>query len=68
MYGISKNKRKITPQKAVKILEEQGTEISLEQAELVLDFMYNFSKLAINQLLQINSEGNNQPIRHPGPG
>lgn len=68
MYGIPRNKRKITPKIAVQSLAEQGIIISLEEAEMVLEIMYDFAKLALNQLLRIHAEGQDQPIHHPGPG
>lgn len=68
MYGIPKNKRKISPHKAIEILEKQGIKITLEEAEIVLDLMYNFAKLALNQQLQFRTEGQDQLILHPGPG
>lgn len=42
-------KRSIKPQKAVKILKEHGQDITYEQAELILDFMYKFGQIAIDQ-------------------
>jgi len=57
MYGIPKHKRKITPQKLIKIFQEYDEQISLEEASLVLDLMYDFAKLALNQHLQKLSEG-----------
>lgn len=47
---ISQNKkRSITPQKAKEILEEYGTTVTFEEAKLILDFMYKFSILSVNQ-------------------
>lgn len=43
-------KRTVTPEKAVKILQEYGTTITVEEAELILDFLYNLAKLALNQV------------------
>ncbi len=37
---INKEKRKITPAIAIRILEKQGVEISSENAQKVVDFMY----------------------------
>ncbi len=44
-------KRSVTPEKAVEILREHGTIVTIEEAKIILDFMYNFSKLAINQIV-----------------
>jgi hypothetical protein len=46
-----KGKRKITPQQAVAILGKHGTIVSIEEAKLILDFMYKFSILAIYQIV-----------------
>ena len=47
-----KHKRKITPQKAQQILAEHGTQVSVEQAKIILDFMEKFAILAVNQCLR----------------
>jgi hypothetical protein len=39
----------VTAEKAVKILKEHGTIVSLEEAQLILDFMYKMAKLGVNQ-------------------
>ncbi|MFA6277994.1 MAG: hypothetical protein WC622_14675 [Pedobacter sp.] len=41
-------KRTLTPEKAVEILAEHGTKVTLEEAEIMLDFIYEFAKLAIS--------------------
>ncbi len=68
MFGIPKDKRKISPNAAVNTIEKYGGRITLEEAELVLDIMYNFANLALNQQLQQHSEGQDQLFPHPGPG
>ena len=52
MYGIPKNKRKITAKIARQIILTDDMKISIEDAELILDMMYDFAKLALNQQLQ----------------
>ena len=47
-----KHKRKITPQKAQEILAQHGTQVSVEQAKIILDFMEKFAILAVNQCLR----------------
>ena len=42
-------KRNISPQQAVKILEQNGLKISEKDAEKVLDLMYFLAKLIVNQ-------------------
>ncbi len=45
-------KRNITPQKAVEILKKHGIIVTLEEAKMMLDLMYRFAKLAVNQGLK----------------
>jgi len=52
-------KRAVTPEKAVEILQEHGTIVSIEEAKIILDFMYKFGKLAVDQqvnLLEIKNK------------
>lgn len=46
------DKRSITPQKAVEILRKHGTIVTVEDAKLILDFMYKFTILAISQIVK----------------
>lgn len=45
-------KRSITPQKAIEILREHGTIVTIEEAKLILDFMYKFAILSVNQIVK----------------
>jgi len=45
-------KRSVTPERAVEILRKHGTIVTLEEAKLILDFAYNFSILAVNQVIR----------------
>lgn len=47
-------KRSITPQKAVEILRENGTIVTIEEAKLILEFMYKFAILAVDQIVKSN--------------
>jgi hypothetical protein len=54
-----KEKRSVTPEKAIEILKKHGTIVTLEEVKLILDFMYKFGKLAIDQqfnLLEIKNK------------
>ena len=52
-----KEKRSVTPEKAVEILKKNGTNITIEEAKLILDFIYKFAILAVNQIVKyIKSE------------
>ena len=46
--GLSE-KRNVTPQQALKILEQNGVKISEKEAENVLELMYFLAKLIVNQ-------------------
>jgi len=46
--GLSE-KRNITPQQAVKILEQSGVKVTEKDAEIILDFLYFLGKLTVNQ-------------------
>lgn len=48
MEIIYSQKRNVTPAKAVEILAKYGTKVTLEEAQIILDFMYKFGRLAIN--------------------
>ena len=43
---------KMTPQRARKILREYGTNLTLEQAEEVIEFMQMLAKIAVAQYLR----------------
>jgi hypothetical protein len=47
MQIIYSTKRNVTPAKAVEILAKYGTRVTLEEAQIILNFMYKFGKLAI---------------------
>lgn len=39
----------VKPEEVIEILERHNVHISLEQAMLILDFMFKFAKLALTQ-------------------
>lgn len=60
----TKSKQNITPEKAIEILAKHGTIVTKEEAKLILEFMYKFSILAINQVVRnskLNNHGNKKP-------
>ncbi len=59
--GLSE-KRNVTPQQAVKILEQNGLKISEKEAEEILDFLYFLGKLSVDQY--INSVNNANNLKH----
>jgi hypothetical protein len=46
--GLSE-KRNVTPQQAVKILDQNGLKKNEKEAEEILDFLYFLAKLTVNQ-------------------
>jgi len=52
MIKISFEKRNLTPEKAVRILKRYGRKITLAEARIMLDFMYNFAILSLNQVIK----------------
>jgi hypothetical protein len=51
--------RSITPEKAKKILLENGVEVNEKEAEEILDFLYILAKLTVNQY--VNNDGAKGP-------
>lgn len=47
------SKKKVTPERAQQILQLHGTAVTLSEAQIILDFMYKFSKLSIDNQLKI---------------
>ena len=45
-------KRTITPEKAVEILKKHGTVVTLEEAKIIMSFMYKIGKLAVCQYVK----------------
>jgi len=60
--NIMENNKKaaVTPDAAVKILKKHGMDISREEAELVLEYLYYLAQLTLRQ--QVNYE-NSRSIR-----
>ncbi|WP_413318072.1 helix-turn-helix domain-containing protein [Mucilaginibacter sp. Mucisp84] len=52
-FGVNtrKSHRSVTPKQAVTMLKEHGTDITENQAEEVLDFLYRIANLAVEQVL-----------------
>jgi len=47
-----RQKRKVTAEKAVAMLKEKGVEMDEKNAEKVLDLLYFFAKLTVNQCIK----------------
>jgi len=46
-------KRTVTPEKAVEILKKNGTIVTIDEAKLILDFMYKIGKLSVGQYVKL---------------
>lgn len=46
-------KRTVTPEKAVEILKKNGTVVTIEQAKIVLEFLYKIGKLSVEQYVKL---------------
>lgn len=44
--------KQIHPEEVMKILKQEGMELSLQQAQLVLDFLYKFAKISLAILVE----------------
>ena len=45
-------KRTVSPEKVQRILAKHGTRVTVKEAKLILDFIYNFSILSVNQVIR----------------
>jgi len=52
MYHDVNFKRGVKPADTIKEMRKQGIEISEEDAEKILDFLYVLAKLSVDQLLE----------------
>ncbi|MEO8174941.1 MAG: hypothetical protein ABI581_17730, partial [Sediminibacterium sp.] len=52
----SEAKQKVTPKKVKDILAKHGTEVTLEEAEIIMTFLYRMGEVAIaqQQFLKLN--------------
>ena len=46
----------LTPQETVRISKKHGTTVTLEKAELMLEFLYKFAKLTLDSVLNERNE------------
>ncbi len=53
MNNTDTKTKRITPKIAVEILKEHGTKVTLDEARLILDFMYNIAKLSVEQYIKL---------------
>jgi len=44
-------RHRISPERAVRLLKEDGIEVTIEQAKVILDFMYEMAEIVVEQFL-----------------
>lgn len=44
---------RISPEKAVEILKANGKEVTAEEAQIILDFLYKMANLTVKLLLEV---------------
>lgn len=42
---------RISPERAIKLLKEDGIDVTIEQAKVILDFMYEMAEIVVDQFL-----------------
>jgi 5'-3' exonuclease len=43
--------KRISPEKAIELLRDDGVEVTIEQAKVILKFMYQIAEIVIDQYL-----------------
>jgi uncharacterized protein with ParB-like and HNH nuclease domain len=56
---LLKENRKVKPAEVIKILSSYGREITQEEAQKILDFLYFLGKLTVDQYIKENSTSDN---------
>lgn len=51
---------RIAPDRAIKVLRKDGIDVNIEEAQIILDFLYIVAKIAIEQY--VNVRENNSEI------
>ncbi len=54
---------KMTAEKTRKMLKDEGMEVTLEQAEMILEFLRKLANMAVSNYLKKKDEKNSRPIR-----
>ena len=43
---------RISPEKAIEILEKDGLEVTLDETKLILEFLYQMAEIVVDQYLE----------------
>ncbi|KAF2331883.1 hypothetical protein [Flavobacterium daemonense] len=54
---------RMTAEKTLKMLKDEGVEVTLEQAEMILEFLRKLANMAVSNYLNTKDEKNSRPIR-----
>lgn len=49
---MENEEERITPEKAIEILKKDGLEVSLDEAKILLDFLYQMADVVVAQYLR----------------
>lgn len=64
MESDEKNERwKMTAEKTLQMLKDEGVEITLEQAGMILEFLRKLANMSVYNYLNKKDEKNSRPIR-----
>lgn len=64
MESDERNERgKMTGEKTLKMLKDEGVEVTLEQAEMILEFLRKLANMAVSNYLNKKDGKNSRPIR-----
>lgn len=64
MESDERNERgKMTAEKTLKMLKDEGVEVTLEQAGMILEFLRKLANMAVCNYLNKKDEKNSRPIR-----
>jgi hypothetical protein len=44
--------KRISPEKAIELLRDDGVEVTIEQAKVILEFMYQMAEIVVDQYLR----------------
>lgn len=54
---------KMTAEKTLKMLKDEGVEVTIEQAEMILEFLRKLANMAVYNYLNEKDEKSSRPIR-----
>lgn len=55
---------RISPERVVELLKEHGTLVTLDEAKIILEFMYTFAEISLSQTLTYENSRSIHPGEH----